>query len=180
VTAGILNRGKNVEMLIKCVSKIMDINLFLLVVGDGSTDADFRYKDYLKELSGKLGVAEKIVFTGWLEKEELWKIYLASDLFVLPSLSEGMPNAMLEALGSSLPCIGSDIPGIIDILYYEKLLFDPQSKTGLVNRIYSFFSDTDFSHKMRQLCEKRKDAFSFDWKEKLFQTITKGIDDQKT
>ena len=80
--------------------------------GDGSTEADLRYKDFLQELAKKLEVDKKVIFTGWLEKEELWKIYLASDLFVLPSLSEGMPNALLEALGVGLPCLGSRIPGL--------------------------------------------------------------------
>jgi glycosyltransferase involved in cell wall biosynthesis len=148
-------------------------------VGDGSGESDLSYKDSLQRLAVKLGVDKKVIFTGWLEKEELWKIYIASDLFVLPSLNEGMPNAMLETLGFGLPCIGSDIPGIMDILHYEELLFDPQNEIGLVNRIHRFFSDNQFSDKMKRLCEERKETFSFDWKEKLFQTVTKGIGAQK-
>ena len=128
VTAGILNRGKNIEILIESLSKIEMRNIYLLIVGDGSTEADLSYKDSLQGLAKKLGVDKKVIFTGWLEKEDLWKIYLASDLFVLPSLSEGMPNALLEALGAGLPCIGSNIPGIKDILQYDELMFDPQDE----------------------------------------------------
>ena len=130
-------------------------------MGDGSTEADFRYKDSLQGLAKKLGVDKQVIFTGWLEKEDLWKIYLASDLFVLPSLSEGMPNAMLEALGVGLPCMGSNIPGIKDILQYEELMFDPRDEKALVDKIQQLFTDRQFLDKVKRLCQTRKDVFDF-------------------
>lgn len=171
VTAGILNRGKNIEMLIACLSKMEVKDVYVLIVGEGSTKVDFRYKGYLKELAQKLGIGEKVVFTGWVEKEELWKIYLASDLFILPSLSEGMPNAMLEALAFNLPCMGSNIPGIRDILQYEELMFHPSDDKELANKIRKLFWERTYADWVTRLCEERKRAFSFDWKEKVFQLI---------
>jgi glycosyltransferase involved in cell wall biosynthesis len=175
MTAGILNRGKNIETLIECLPKIEVKNIYILIAGDGSTEIDFRYRDSLLRLAKKLRVDKKIIFTGWVEKEDLWKIYLASDLFVLPSLNEGMPNAMLEALGLGLPCMGSDIPGIKDILKYDELVFDPRDETDLVNKIRRIFSDDQFFNQIKRLCEERKEAFNFDWKERLFQTVTTGL-----
>ena len=172
VTAGILNPGKNIELLIKCLPKIEEKNVYVLIVGDGSTKADFHYKDFLQRLAKELGVDRKVIFTGWLEKEELWKIYLASDLFILPSLSEGMPNAMLEAFGVGLLCMGSNIPGIRDILEYDELTFDPHDENVLFVKIYQLFTDHQFFHKVKKLCQKRKDGFDFDWKEKVFEIIT--------
>jgi len=174
VTAGILNQGKNIEMLIACLSKMEVKDVYVLIVGDGSTEVDFRYKEYLKELAQKLGVGEKVVFTGWLGKEHLWKIYLSSDLFVLPSLSEGMPNAMLEALGLDLPCMGSNIAGIKDILQYEELMFDPSGEKAIAEKIQCTFSDNQFFNKIKELCKERKKVFVFDWKEKVFQMVTIG------
>jgi glycosyltransferase involved in cell wall biosynthesis len=173
VTAGILNRGKNLEILINCLPKIGMKNLHLLIVGDGSTEADFHYRDSLQRLTKKLGVDKQVIFTGWLEKEDLWKIYLASDLFVLPSKSEGMSNAMLEALGSGLPCLGSNIPGIKDILLYEELLFESSDEKALARKIKQFFSKEDISNRAYQLCEERKQSFCFDWKERIFEMIMK-------
>ncbi len=172
VTAGILNRGKNIEMLINCFPRIEIKNLHLLVVGDGSTEADFRYKDSLQGLARKLGVDKQVIFTGWLEKEELWKVYPASDLFILPSLSEGMPNALLEALGVGLACIGSNIPGIKDILHYEDLMFDPLEEESLLQKIQGFFSDRQFFDKVKILCQERKAVFVFDWEQRVFEMIT--------
>jgi glycosyltransferase involved in cell wall biosynthesis len=175
VTAGILNRGKNIETLIECLRKIEVKNIYVLIVGEGSTEADFRYRDSLQGLAKRLQVDKQVIFTGWLEKEDLWKIYLASDLFVLPSLNEGMPNAMLEALGLGLPCMGSRIPGIIDILQYDELLFDPLDEEALAQKIQHLFSDHQYPQEIKGLCEDRKKIFIFDWKEKVFHAVTKGI-----
>jgi len=169
VTAGVLNRGKNIETLINCLPKIGIEGLYLLVVGDGSTEADLSYKNSLEELAKKLGVNDKVIFTGWVKKEELWKIYLASDLFVLPSLSEGMPNAMLEALGLDLPCLGSDIPGVKDILHYDELLFDPFDLESVSKRIQKIFYDAIDFDVSRKLCQEQKRKFSFDWQERCYE-----------
>jgi len=91
----------------------------------------------------------------------------------LPSLNEGMPNAMLEALGLDLPCIGSDIPGIRDILKHKELMFDPMDEESLLQKLRLFFLNDQFSDQLRKLCQERKRFFSFDWEEKLFQIVTK-------
>ncbi|NWF91938.1 MAG: glycosyltransferase family 4 protein [Syntrophaceae bacterium] len=175
ITAGVLNRGKNIETLISCLAKIEMENLHLLITGDGSTKDDFPYREFLEGLTRDLKVENRVHFPGWVEKEELSRIYAASDLFILPSMNEGMPNAMLEALGSDLPCLGSNIPGIRDILYYEELMFDPTDEQAIVNKINQVFSDVKFFNRIRELCRERKQAFTFDWKQKIFQTITEGI-----
>jgi glycosyltransferase involved in cell wall biosynthesis len=175
MTACIINRGKNIEILIKCLPKIGMDNIFVVVVGDVSTNSDHHYKDSLKKLASKLGVNQRVIFTGWLEKEELYKIYLSSNIFIISSLSEGMPNALLEALGLGLPCLGSKIPGVIDILHYEELLFDPFDEEALAKKIQSLLSDNKYFQEIKFLCEKRKKKFTFDWKEKVFQIVTKDI-----
>jgi glycosyltransferase involved in cell wall biosynthesis len=172
VTSGILNRGKNIETLINCLTKLGIKDLYLLIVGDGSTKADYHYRDYLRGLAKRMKVDKQVIFTGWLEKEELWNTYYASDLFVLPSLSEGMPNAMLEALGAGLPCLGSNIAGVKDILQYDELLFDPLDERSLVKKIEWLFSDPRFFEKVRAFCEGRKKAFCFDWGVKVFEMVT--------
>jgi len=175
VTAGVLTPRKYFEILLRCFQKIKLDNLFLLIVGDSSTDVDFQYKKSLKELSKALGLSHKVIFVGWLEKQELWEIYHDSDLFILPSLNEGMPNAMLEALGAGLPCMGSNIPGIKDILLYDELLFDHLDEKSIVGKIQQFFLDSQFFDKVKKLSQERKGAFEFDWKERVFQMVTKGI-----
>ena len=172
VTAGILNPGKKIDMLISCLPRIGIKDLCLLVVGDGSREVDLRYKDSLQGLARKLGVDKRVIFTGWLEKKDLWKIYVASDLFVLPSLSEGMPNAMLEALGSGLPCMGSNIAGVKDVLKYDELMFDPFDEKMFIERVERFFFHPEFSCYIERLCSRRKKVLQFDWKKAVLKMVT--------
>jgi len=171
VTAGILNRGKNIETLIESFLEISMGNIYLLIVGDGSTEADFRYKNFLQRLVRRSGIERQIIFTGWLEKEDLWKIYLSCDLFVQPSLSEGMPNVLLEALGAGLSCIGSNVPGMKDILQYDEMLFDPMDKEALTHKIQQLFSDLEYFEKVKSLCQERRKVFIFDWGKRVYETI---------
>jgi glycosyltransferase involved in cell wall biosynthesis len=172
VTAGVLTPLKNIEILLKSLSKLGREDLFLLIIGDSSQEKVFHYWDYIK----KLDLAKKVIMTGWVRKEELWKIFSAADLFILPSIKEGMPNVMLEAMGSGLLCIGSNIPGIKDILQYDELIFDPLDEKALVDKIQQVFSDHQFFNRVKRLCQERKEVFEFDWRERVFQMVTMGFD----
>jgi glycosyltransferase involved in cell wall biosynthesis len=172
VTAGVLAPRKNIEILLKSLSRLGREDLFLLIVGDSTQKELLHYRNYIETLIKKLGLGKRVMITGWVGKEELWKILGAADLFVLPSTKEGMPNALLEALGVGLPCMGSNIPGIKDILHYEDLMFDPLEEESLLQKIQGFFSDRQFFDKVMRLCQERKDIFVFDWKERVFEMIT--------
>lgn len=174
VTVGVLNRRKNIEMLIRCFLEVKIQDLFLLIVGDASLNSDLQYKNHLIGVTKALGLDKRVVFTGWLKKEELWKVLSAADLFIMPSTREGMPNALLEALGVDLPCIGSNISGIDDILQYEELMFDPIDEKAIAEKIQRTLSDSDFFKRVKELCRERKKVFVFDWKEEVFQMVTKG------
>jgi glycosyltransferase involved in cell wall biosynthesis len=171
ITAGILNRGKNIETVIRCLPNVGDGHFFLIVAGEGSTRVDFHYLESLRRLAKGLNLDRRVIFTGWLEKEELWLLFYAADLFILPSLSEGMPNVMLEALGCDLPCMGSNIPGVQDILQYDELMFDPLNPSMMAKMVMSFFSDQRRSDRVMRLCQERKRLFFFNWKEKAFQMV---------
>ncbi len=173
VTAGLINRGKNIELLIRSLPSIGFDNLILLVIGDGSTEADMKHQASLKILVNNLRLGNRVIFTGWLEKDELWKMFYGCDLFVLPSRSEGMPNVMLEALGCDLPCLGSDVSGIGDILNYDQLIFDPTDEKTLGNKIQNFFTSPKFFHEVKSLCQERKNVFTFDWKKRVFEMIAR-------
>ena len=175
VTAGVLTPRKNIEILLRSFSKIGRHDFFLVIVGDSTQKEGLRYRDYLEALIHKLGLTRNVIITRWVRKEELWKILEASDLFVLPSLKEGMPNVMLEALGFDLPCLGSRIPGIIDILQYEELMFDPLDEEAIVDKVNRVFSDVQYSNYIVSLCRERKEVFIFDWKERVFLLATQGI-----
>jgi glycosyltransferase involved in cell wall biosynthesis len=64
VTAGVINRGKNIELLIECLHQIGLNNIYFLIVGDGSTEADSQYQNYLRKLVKNLNLSNRVIFTG--------------------------------------------------------------------------------------------------------------------
>jgi glycosyltransferase involved in cell wall biosynthesis len=174
ITAGVLNRGKNIEVVLQSLAKTDVKDLFLLIAGESFTKEDLQYKSDLQELSRALGLDEKkILFTGWLEKPKLWQLLCCSNLFILASKNEGMPNVLLEALGCDLPCFGSNVGGIRDILRDDLLMFNPFDSEALARKVRSFFHDPTFCTKVAKLCVDRKEEFVFDWKQKAFEMIAK-------
>jgi glycosyltransferase involved in cell wall biosynthesis len=172
-TAGVLTPRKNFEILIRSLAGMEMKDVFLLIVGESTTKEKGDYGNDLKKEVEKLDLQGRVIFTGWLEKGDLWRTLRASDLFVLPSTREGMPNALLEALGCGTPCFGSNIPGIRDILCHDELMFDPLDEKAIADKVRRFFSDFQYSNYIISLCQERKKAFVFDWKERAFQMVTK-------
>lgn len=65
----------------------------------------------LRRLAAELGLEKRIRFTGWVARPDIPACYQKADVFVLPSLDEGMPNVVLEALACGKPVVATDIRG---------------------------------------------------------------------
>jgi glycosyltransferase involved in cell wall biosynthesis len=92
----------------QCVNAGHDLALTL--VGDGKRRRD------LEVLAAQLGCRERVVFVGQLPSSAVGAQLDRADIFVLPSRHEGLPRAMIEAMARGLPCIGSDVAGIPELL----------------------------------------------------------------
>ena len=77
-------------------------------VGDGELETE------LRALVEKSGLSEWVNFLGFCE--DVFSVLLTADVFVLPSLHESSPNALIEAMGVGMPCIASDVGGIADLI----------------------------------------------------------------
>jgi len=99
---------KNQKILIDALIELNKGNLFLIIIGDGPI------KNNLKEYAQKLGVTDKVRFTGW--RNDVADMLNALDIFVLPSVSEGLPISLLEAMSIGLPCIASRVGGIKEVI----------------------------------------------------------------
>ena len=80
----------------------------LLAVGDGEDEGK------LKDLAEKLGVRDRVIFTGRVDRSVVTLYRKAADIFVAPSRSEGLGNAFVSALASKLPLVTSGVGGIAD------------------------------------------------------------------
>ena len=70
----------------------------------------------LQQYAARLGLQDRLIWHGWLDKESLRRVYQSADCFINPSLYEGMPNTVLEAMASGLPVVASHIPGHDDLV----------------------------------------------------------------
>jgi|TARA_B100000315_G_C14593479_1_gene597302 glycosyltransferase involved in cell wall biosynthesis len=138
-----LEPKKNHSVLIKAM-RYMETskeNCLLLLLGDGSN------RDNLHKSIIKYGLTESVIMKG---KVKNVKDYLAaSDIFVLPSHSEGLSNALLEAMSTGLPCIVSDINGNRQVITHNKtgLLFDPDKPRSLYRSIVKVKNDNELYQK---------------------------------
>lgn len=83
----------------------------LVIVGDGNIDA-------YKKIADECGVFDKVIFTGF--RQDIYDLIQASDIFWLPSRSEGFPNAMLEAMAAMKPVVAFDVAGVAEIIINEE------------------------------------------------------------
>jgi glycosyltransferase involved in cell wall biosynthesis len=87
------------------------LDLELTYVGEG------QHRPEMEALARSLGLADRVCFTGQLtERAAVVAALDHADLFVLASRTEGLPRAMLEAMARALPCIGSTVGGIPELL----------------------------------------------------------------
>ena len=116
-----------------------------LVIGGGSQ------LDDLKKTAIELGIHDHVIFEG--VREDVPQILSAIDIFVLPSLSEGLPLALLEAMASGKACVGSKVGGIPELIEeaVTGFLVAPADSSNLAEAITRLSLDRNLRSKMGRL-----------------------------
>lgn len=117
--------------------------LKLLLVGEGEQ------KNELVKLADDLEIKDRVVFTGQVDHTDLPKYLKISDVFVRPSLSEGLGNAFLEAMAASVPVVGTPVGGIPDFLKDGEtgLFCEIGNPENIAQKIERFISDDSLRKK---------------------------------
>ena len=115
-TVGTLVQGKRQDLVIEACARLIKkgINLKLNIVGEKPHWHSAEYQTYLHELVDKHQISQHVHFLGWVENPI--PILQESDLFVLPSDTEGMPLSIIEAMATGLPCIASNVGGVPELI----------------------------------------------------------------
>lgn len=104
---GRLSKEKGLKYLLEAVSLIRDVftdySATVELIGDGPMHEE------LEDVADRLAIRKLINFSGWTKKESLPLKYQSADIFAFPSLDEGMPNALLEALASGMAVVATNI-----------------------------------------------------------------------
>ena len=164
---GRLSYEKRVDVLIKAFSELVreDQRIRLLLVGSGP------YERKLKELCGELGISDKVVFFGQVPHERVPELLAMADVFVLPSMVEGLPKALLEAMAMKKPIVATFAPGIADVVRpgVEALLVKVGDEKGLARAMRMVLADERLAMK---LAERARATFEEEYSyERLYRKI---------
>lgn len=129
VTVAVLRPPKGIQFLIRALPAIVDSHpsAYYLIVGSGP------HREALVEEAGKLGVNERVIFAGM--RKDVKRMLAASDIFVLPTLTEALPTVLAEAMAARLPLIASHVGGVPEMITEGQngLLVTPEDIQGLSN-----------------------------------------------
>ena len=111
-------------------------------LGDGELETE------LRSHTAAHGLSEWVTFPGFCE--DVFSVLLTADVFVLPSLHESSPNALIEAMGIGMPCIASDVGGVVDLMEDGKngLRVPPQDPAALAAALHRVLSEPDLASEL--------------------------------
>ncbi len=75
-----------------------------------------------QDLAEKLGISDKVNFLGFVPWDDVFEILDTADIFLLNSVSEGLPRALMEGMARALPAIGTDVGGVSELLSPEDII----------------------------------------------------------
>ncbi|MCY1237513.1 D-inositol-3-phosphate glycosyltransferase [compost metagenome] len=158
ISIGSLNQMyKSPDMLIKAIKILKDkgIQSRLVWLGNGKFQQD------MEELAKSLEIQEDVIFPGAVSSDEVTRYLDESDIFLLVSRTEGLPRAVVEAMARGLPCIGTNVGGIPELLQKEALV-QPESAIEISNKIEYFLNNVDFSNNEAKINLENSKEYSFE------------------
>jgi len=166
-TVGRLVETKGQSILLQAFAQISEEcpQSWLVLAGGGRLESE------LRRLAAELGIQESVIFLG--HRHDILEVLKAYDVFVLPSVAEGLPGALLEAMATGLPVIASRVGGVPEILNIPELgtMVSPRSVDDLASAMKALYKTPDEKRDEigKALRERVLEEFS---KEKMIAAIT--------
>ncbi len=155
---------KGWDIAIKAFAKVQKSTPAVRLVLVGSTVAPeeagvFRQ---LTQLAVDCGVSQYVHFLG--HRNDYAQVLKASDIFILPSRSEGLPGALLEAMAAGLPCIATNECGMKELITHGEngMLFEKEREDALAERLIELIENQSLRARIAAQASQRVAAFSMD------------------
>ncbi len=142
VTAARLSPQKGIRYLVIAMKRVLEEipGAVLLVAGEGELEVE------LKDLAARSGVAASVVFAGY--REDVLELVSVSDVFVLPSLWEGMPYALLEAMLLARPVVTTTVSCEVVIDGETGLVVPPEDDAALASAVARLLANPEAAARM--------------------------------
>ena len=143
VSVGRLTAEKGHQYLIEALhllnTKYNRQNFTATILGDGALQTD------LAQLVNRYHLSDRIQMPGFCD--DIFSMLSTAHLFVLPSLHESSPNALIEAMGVGLPCIASNVGGVLDLIDHQEngLLIPPRASGALAEAINDLLTNQELA-----------------------------------
>ena len=156
-----LRPPKGHEYLIRALRELEEegMGFVALLVGDGPL------REELEGLVRELGLEDKVRFLGFRDREEIPEILVVTDVFVLPSLVEGLPTAVIEAMAAGCPVVATAVAGTPEVVVDGEtgFLVPPQDPEALARKMKLLLQDQPLRAKMCLAGTKRvREHFSLE------------------
>ena len=143
VSVGRLTAEKGHQYLIEALyllnTKFNRQDFTAIILGDGALKTD------LAQLVDRYHLSDRIQMPGFCD--DVFPILSTAHLFVLPSLHESSPNALIEAMAVGLPCVASSVGGVLDLIDHQEngLLIPPQASGALAEAINALLTNHELA-----------------------------------
>ena len=169
---------KGHETAIKAISRLKDkYNVELHFLGTGE-------KENFSDLVDKLNVRNNVYFDGTLPSGEPVYDWIDNlDIYIIPSLTEGLPRSLVEAMSRACPCIGTKVGGIIELLPKE-MLIKKKDYFGLSKKIEELLSNKELTKKLAienfEKAKSYKKNVLLTKKKKFYNRVLEGVNNEKS
>lgn len=152
---GRLVEEKAVDRLLRVWAALPEGRQVLLIVGDGAL------RRSLETMAHALGVAATVRFLG--HRPDVYRFYAMADVFVLPSATEGLSNALLEAMATGLPVVASDVGGNRGVLTSGSgILVDWRDVPACASALARLLEDGELRRQLGAAALRRAQVFAID------------------
>ncbi|SRR6266851_173341 len=150
---------KGIEFLLQAFRVVAEVHnhIRLRIAGGGSS------RSSLEKMAVELGIANRVDFLGQLKETSIIGELCSSDLFVLPSLAEGLPVSLMEAMAVGVPVIATNVAGVSELIEngHNGLLVPPTNVPALAKSILKMIADSGLRTRVAE-CGRQKVEDEFD------------------
>lgn len=160
VYIGTLQPRKNLIRLIEAVAQIENVKLLIIGKSKGEGREGWKYEEILNHPK-KLGIEERVIFCGYLEKVEVASLLSGAKMLCLVSLWEGFGIPVIEAFGCGIPVVVSDSSSLPEIAGDSGLYVDPYSVGSIKDAIENLLNDKKLWNEKSKLAAQQAKKFSW-------------------